>query len=68
MKTAAILMLIAAGLWVTGFLFASLAEDHAEILFYLCIFTGLLLAAVSALIFLYRLTKFLITRDPRSLQ
>ena len=58
------LLLAAAGLWITGFLFASLAE----ILFYLCIFTGLLLAAIGALIFLYRLTRFLITKDPRSLQ
>ena len=61
-------MLVAAGLWVSGFVFAPLAEDYSELIFILCIFTGLVVAAVGALIFLFRLAKFLITKDPRSLQ
>ena len=52
---------------LTGFIFISLDGDHSEILFYLCLITGLLIAGIAALIFLYRLTKFLTTKDPRSL-
>ena len=64
-------MLGAAGLWICGVLAILMAEGHAGVWVYIssiCFLAGFLVGVLGALIFMFYLIKFLITKNPRVIE